>query len=179
MSRRFGRASLAVASALAVVLGIFGSVAATSEVSASKGPTKSGVVTVNLSAEDLQLATVSDAVRMVNYQDGAHMVQATFHWEDTGGSTWDVPSYSIWNVPYSSGGHTDLMINSCIYNYVSDNKCTGGAGDGGTRVDFGQDNICDCATFWIRVRMQYGSTEYCRQIYVSHTGSTSWSYCTN
>lgn len=173
------RIAAAITVALAVISAVLGSVAASSEVSASRGPNKSGVATFAFSAEDLKLATVYQSNRMVNYPDGAHMVQGTFNWENNSGSTWDVPSYSIWNVPYSSGGHTDTLVNSCIYNYVSDNKCTGGAGDGGTRVDFGQDNICDCATFWIRVHVKYGTTTYCRQIYVSNQGNTSWSYCTN
>jgi len=148
-------------------------------VSASRGPNKQHETTVTFSAEDLQLVTLADAVRMWNYPDGAHMGQVTFHWEDNPGSTWDMNSYSIWNVPYSSGGHTDTLVNSCRFNLVSPNACTGGAGDGGTRVDFGQDNLSDANTFWLRVRFSYGGTEYCRQVYVNNDGDTAVGFCTN
>jgi hypothetical protein len=165
-----------MAAALAIAFGV----AATQDtVEASKGPSKQHVTAVNLNIDELQLVTQQTSVRPWDYPDGAHMGQVTFYWEDTGGSTWDADSYSIWNVPYSSGGHTDTLTNSCIYNYVSDNKCTGGAGDGGTRVDFGVQNISDASTFWLRVRFNYGGTEYCRQVYLSHTGLTSVGYCTN
>jgi hypothetical protein len=164
---------------LALIALVAGVVFSSGTVEASRGPNKSGTSTVTFNAEDLQLVTLSDAVRMWDYPDGAHMGQVTFHWEDTGGSTWDVNSYSIWNVPYSSGGHTDTLVNSCKFNYVSDNMCTGGAGDGGTRVDWGQDNLSDAQTFWLRIRFKYGDTEYCRQVYVNHNGATSVSYCTN
>jgi hypothetical protein len=57
--------------------------------------------------------------------------------------------------------------------------CTGGAGDGGTRVDDGMNNLSDAQTFWVRVWVQYGATTYCRQIYGNNQGDTASGYCTN
>lgn len=159
---------------LALVLGVAFS---SGTVEASKGPTKSGVTVVTFSAEDLQLVSHNSDARMIDYPDGAHMVQATFFWHNNAGSTWDATSYSIWNVPFSSGGHTDTLEDSCKFLYVSENMCTGGAGDGGTRVDWGQDGLSDSQTFYIRTWVKYGSTTYCRLIFVNNSGSTSWSYC--
>lgn len=167
------------AAVAAVIVAILGFVTTSGEVSASRGPNKSGVTTVKLDAEDLKLVAFTEDSQMADYPDGAHMVWWTYRWENTAGSTWDVDSYSIWNVPYSSGGHTDLLINSCKYNYVSENMCTGGAGDGGTRVDHGMDNIYDTNTFWVRVHVKYGSTTYCRQIYGNKNGNTAVGSCTN
>lgn len=161
--------------AVAAVVGL--SVSSGNALQASKGPNQFGVTTVTLSPEDLQLTAWTYTNKLVDYPDGAHMVQATFKWENTAGATWDVNSYSIWNVPYSSGGHTDTLVDSCKFLYVSENQCTGGAGDGGTRVDFGQDNMWDTDTFNIRVWVDYGSTTYCRRIYINKNGSTSWTYC--
>jgi hypothetical protein len=167
-----------VALVVALLALVVGAVATNSSVNAGRSP-NSGVTTVTFSAEDLQLTAFTSDSIMVNYPDGAHMVQWTYKWENTAGSTWDVNSYSIWNVPYSSGGHTDTMLDSCKFNYVSENMCTGGAGDGGTRVDWGMDNLSDNQTFWVRTWFKYGNTTYCRQIYGNNSGGTAWSYCTN
>ncbi len=169
--------AIAGAAITALLMALVFSAAGSSQVSASKGPTKSGVTTVNFTAEDLKLATVHQDSRMLDYPDGAHMFQDTFYWENNPNSTWDVNSYSVWNVPFSSGGHTDTLTNSCKFLYVSDNQCTGGAGDGGTRVDFGQDNLSDSQTFYTRTWMSYGGTTYCRMIYLNNSGDTAWGYC--
>ncbi len=163
-----------VVAALALLAGVVGTQGA---VEASRGPNKTGVTTVTFSAEDLQLVTVHQDSRMLDYPDGAHMFQDTFYWENNPNSTWDVNSYSAWNVPFSSGGHTDTLTDSCKFLYVSENMCTGGAGDGGTRVDFGQDNLSDSQTFYVRTWMSYGGTTYCRIIYVNNSGDTAWGYC--
>jgi hypothetical protein len=168
-----------IALLVAAILAVVGAVVAVQSASASRGPNRQHMTTVTFSAEDLQLVSHNNDVRMVDYPDGAHMVQWTYYWHNNSGNTWDATSYSIWNVPFSSGGHTDTLVNSCKFNYVSDNMCTGGSGDGGTRVDFGTDNLSDAQTFWVRVHVKYGSTTYCRQIYGNNSGGTAWGYCTN
>jgi hypothetical protein len=140
----------------------------------SAGQTKS----VELSDGHYALVTTTTVCRMFVYPDGRKMFYTCAEVNNLAGSTWFSGWRQAWNVPVDQGGHTDRIIDGCVYGGTS--QCFGTMLDDVTRTNYANYTMNDSTTHWIEFTTEYpiySGVFGCYRAFWNNAGDTSWSYC--
>jgi hypothetical protein len=121
-------------------------------------------------------AAFTQTCRETHYGDGAKQSRVCFTYFLSSDGTWQMTDLTVWNIPLSQGGHTD-SISPYIRFFNGRMDDSGQAAlDGGSYYNYttliglitSQTN-----TMWIDYRVYYGSSEYCKRVFVNKGGGTS------
>jgi hypothetical protein len=118
-------------------------------------------------------SAAADTCKNTTYPDGALMSRVCFDVINDAGSGFHVTTTVHYNVPLAEGGHSDSMVQLCMYTGHDCYDPLGLGDDGETRTISDNFYQSDSNTIWVRVKMLYGGAYYCRSVYVTATKAIS------